>query len=282
MSMEARRVAVALGSGGAKGYAHIGVLKALEEHGIPVHAVSGSSMGSVVAALYATGTRPEFMERLACSLGYRHWIDFTVPKLGFISGEKIRRIIALLTKDREIQQADKPLAIVAAELLTRRRVVFRTGKIADAVRASISIPGVFVPFATSDGVYVDGGVIDRVPVYAAQELGADVVIAVDVSATLKPTPPETMLDVILQSLDVMQDQLVRDATRGATVTIVPDLSHIGTSQFHRAEEAIRIGYEATVAVMDTIKKAVFGDSAGQSSNFPGKKGAADGDQSEGA
>ncbi|MBX6352246.1 MAG: patatin-like phospholipase family protein [Thermoflavifilum sp.] len=257
--MTARRVGVALGSGGAKGYAHIGVLKALEEHGIPVHAVSGSSMGSIVAALYATGMRPGFMERLATSLGYRHWLDLTVPKLGVIAGERIRQIMQLLTRDREIQDADIPLAIVATELLGRKRVVFRTGKIADAVRASISIPGVFVPVVTADGIYVDGGVIDRVPVRAVRDLGVDVVIAVDVSATLRPSAPETMLDVVLQSLDVMQDPLVQDQTREASVTLTPDLSHVGTSQFHRAAEAIRIGYETALAAMDTLKAAVFGE-----------------------
>lgn len=246
-------VAVALGSGGAKGLAHIGVLKALDAHGVAVQAVAGSSMGSLVGAFYATGMDPGFMERLACTLRWRHWADFTVPKVGLMTGEKVHQLVRLLTKGQAIDQAEKRLAIVATELLSRQSVVFHTGSIADAVRASISIPGVFVPYTMADGIYVDGGVLDRVPVAAARAFGTDLVIAVDVAVATRTNPPETIMDVILQSLDVMQAQFYQGRLREADITIEPELSHIGTSQFHRARQAIAAGYEATVARMDDIR-----------------------------
>ncbi|WAH35479.1 patatin-like phospholipase family protein [Alicyclobacillus dauci] len=240
------RIALALGSGGAKGFAHIGVISALSDHHIPIHAIAGSSMGSLVGACYAMGTSPRMMEGIAVALKRRLWLDFTVPKMGLIQGDRVREVVALLTRNGRIEDANIPLAIVATELLSRQRVVFRSGSIADAVRASISIPGAFVPFIRDGSVYVDGGVLDRVPVRAAWELGADVVIGVDVGMTPTGTVPGSMIDVIMQSLEIMQDQVHATDSQTASITIVPEVSHIGTAQFSRAGEAIDLGYQATV------------------------------------
>lgn len=254
--MGRRKIGLALGSGGAKGFAHVGVLKALEEYHVPVDFVSGSSMGSLVGAFYATGMRPDFMDRLARTLTWHHWVDVTVPRVGLISGKRIHDVITLLTKGADFQQANLPLAIVATELLTGSSVTFTTGRIADAVRASISIPGVFVPYMRDDGVFVDGGVMERVPVEAVRNLGADVVIAVDVATVMKREVPVTMMDVIMLSLDAMMGQLLQHKLPTADVFITPNLSDIGTSQFGRAGEAIEIGYRASLAAMDDILKLV--------------------------
>jgi NTE family protein len=256
MTMHGQKVGVALGSGGAKGFAHIGVLKAFEEHGIPVHALSGSSMGSLIGAFYATGMKPDFMERFALTMRFRHWTDFTVPKIGLISGEKIHDMVKLLTRGLLIEQANIPLAIVATELLERKPVIFRKGLIADAVRASISIPGVFVPYVREDGIYVDGGVTTRVPVAACRSLGASVVIAVDVSTGSKGNPPENIMEVILQSLDIMQDYATLGQDDFPDVLIQPDVSKVATSHFHRAKEAIDAGYEAAIQKMEEIRSVL--------------------------
>ncbi|MCL6627602.1 MAG: patatin-like phospholipase family protein [Alicyclobacillus shizuokensis] len=248
--MRKRRVALALGSGGAKGFAHVGVLKAFDEHQIQVDVVTGSSMGSLVGAFYVTGMRPDFMERLASSLRWRHWIDLRVPKLGLIGGDKVWEMVKLLTRGLAIEELDRPFAAVATDLVARRAVILRSGLLADAVRASIAIPGVFVPLRKGGQVLVDGGVIERVPVAAARALGADLVIGVDVSTGTRPSVPETMLDVIMQSLDIMQEQLL--VHHPADLLIAPDLSSIGTSHFHKAKEAIRLGYEAAQAKMPDI------------------------------
>ncbi|MCY0886911.1 MAG: patatin-like phospholipase family protein [Alicyclobacillaceae bacterium] len=245
-------IGLALGSGGAKGFAHVGVLRALEEHGVRVGVISGSSMGGLVAAFYATGMQPAFMEQLATTLRRRHWIDFTVPKMGMVSGDRVRTMVALLTRQLAIEQANIPLAIVATDLLNRRKVVFKSGSIADAVRASVSIPGVFVPVVHDGGVLVDGGVLDRVPVEVTRELGADKVIAVDVSTNTLPQPPTSLVDVFFQSLDLMQEQVYAGVRQSADVTIVPDVSAVGISQFGKAKIAIEAGYEAALQKINDI------------------------------
>ncbi|GLV14626.1 esterase [Alicyclobacillus hesperidum] len=250
------RVGLALGSGGAKGFAHIGVIAALTDSGVPIHAVTGSSMGALVGGVYAMGVGPNMLRALATGLRRRHWIDFTVPKMGLIQGDKVHEVVALMTRQGTFADTQIPLAIVATDLVARKLVVFRTGLIADAIRASISIPGVFVPVVREGAVYVDGGVIERVPVQAAWDLGVDVVIGVDVSYTPVGTVPTSMLDVIVQSLGLMQDEVYAHRTQLATVNIVPDVAHIGTSQFGRASEAIDIGYRATMEQMDAIWQAI--------------------------
>ena len=244
-------VGLALGSGGAKGLAHIGVLKALVEHEVPIHVVAGSSMGSLVGAFYATGMRPDFMERLATTLHWRHWVDLTVPRVGLIAGRKIHQLVWTLTRGLDVNESPIPLAIVATELTMRKVITFDSGPIADAVRASISIPGVFVPYVTNSGVYVDGGVVERVPVQAARTLGADFVIGVDVAGLGRSPLPETMLDVVMQSLEIMQEHS-NSITVTPDVLIQPDLSKIGASHFQKARDAIAIGYDATLAVMPSI------------------------------
>jgi NTE family protein len=214
-------------------------------------------MGSLVGACYAMGTSPRMLRGIATSLKRRHWLDFTVPRMGLVQGERVRELVSLLTRRGRIEDANLPLAIVATELMSRSSVVFRTGSIADAVRASIAIPGVFVPVVREGAVYVDGGVLSRVPAAAAWDLGSDVVIGVDVGITPVGTAPSSMMDVIMQSLELMQDRAFADKSTGATVTIVPRVSHIGTSQFHRAEEAIELGYAATVERMPDIQAALL-------------------------
>lgn len=254
--MGQKTVGLALGSGGAKGFAHIGVLKALEENGIRPGVITGSSMGSLIGAFYVTGMKPRFMERLAGTLKRRHWLDVTVPKVGLIAGEKIHQMVALLTRGLQFHELETRFGVVTTEITSRQSVLITEGRIADAVRASISIPGVFVPYVTETGCYVDGGVLERVPVDACRALGADKVIAVDVAATGRDTVPETIMDVILQSLDIMQMQLVESRMQTADIRIEPDLSLVGTSQFNKSYDAVEAGYQAALHVMDDIVRMV--------------------------
>lgn len=249
-------VGLALGSGGAKGFAHVGVIAALTENDIPIHVMTGSSMGALVGSAYAMGATPRMMRGLATGLKRRHFLDFTVPKMGFVQGDRVRDVVALITKGARIEDANIPLAIVATDLVSRQLVVFRTGIIADAVRASISIPGVFVPVVRDGAVYVDGGVLERVPVQAALDLGADVVIGVDVGVTPVGTIPSSMMDVIMQSLETMQDQVFGLRRQAASVAIIPNVSHIGSGQFGRASEAIQAGYEATLQRIEEIQQVI--------------------------
>lgn len=250
------RVGLALGSGGAKGFAHIGVISALVDHDIPIDAIAGSSMGALVGSVYAMGATPRMMQGLALGLKRRHWLDLTVPKMGLVQGDRVREVVALMTRHGRFEDTKIPLSIVATDLVARTLVVFREGVIADAVRASISIPGVFVPVVRDGAVYVDGGVMERVPAQAAWDLGVDVVIGVDVSNMPAGVIPTSMVDVITQSLGLMQDEVYALRSSLQTVSITPEVSHIGTAQFARAAEAMELGYKATVAEISSIKQAI--------------------------
>lgn len=250
------KVGVALGSGGARGFAHIGVLKALETHGIEVDMLAGSSMGSLIAAVYANGIDPHMMGKLALNLKRKHWLDLTVPSLGFIAGDKIKQLIRLLTHGKQIEELNKPLAIVATDIESGERVVFREGPIDQAVRASISIPGIFVPEKVGNRLLVDGGVIDRVPVTVIRDMGADIVIAVDVAQFDTPMKVSTIFDVIAQTIDVMEREILRHRIIAADLVIRPDVGHYSSIAYSGVEEIIDLGERAGIEHVERIHELI--------------------------
>src|SRR5690554_6459685 len=139
------RIAWALGGGGVRGFAHLGVLRVLQEEGIPVNALAGTSMGAVVAAAYGAGTKLDYLCRTAEALSWDRLWDFHFPRMGLIGGERIMTIMKLLTKRKKLEELDPPVWVVATDLLTGEEVVFKEGELEPAVRASISIPGIFTP-----------------------------------------------------------------------------------------------------------------------------------------
>lgn len=174
------KIGLALSSGGARGMAHLGVVKVLKEAGIDVQYVAGSSMGSVVSVMLANRLDLDLCEKLVSGLRVKHWLDLTVPKMGLVMGEKVQELIRLLAHRKRIEELPIPARIVATDLVKGEPVVFKEGPIDVAVRASIAIPGIFEPVRLGDQILVDGGVIDRIPVSVVREMGADFVIAVDV------------------------------------------------------------------------------------------------------
>lgn len=250
------KVGLALGSGGARGLAHIGVLKALEAHGIEVDMLAGSSMGSLIAAVYANGIEPHMMEKLALNLKRKHWLDLTVPGMGFVAGEKIKQLIRLLTHGKRIEELSKELAVVATDIETGERVVFREGPVDQAVRASISIPGIFVPERVGDRLLVDGGVIDRVPITVIRDMGADLVIAVDVAQFDTPMKVTTIFDVIAQTIDVMEREILRHQILAADLVIRPDVGHYSSIAYTGVEEIIALGERAGLDSVERIKELI--------------------------
>ncbi|MDA5107820.1 MULTISPECIES: patatin-like phospholipase family protein [Brevibacillus] len=250
------KVGLALGSGGARGFAHIGVLKALEANGIEVDMLAGSSMGSLIAAVYANGIEPHMMEKLALNLKRKHWLDLTVPSLGFVAGEKIKQLIRLLTHGKRIEELPKELAVVATDIETGERVVFREGPVDQAVRASISIPGIFVPERVGDRLLVDGGVIDRVPITVIRDMGADLVIAVDVAQFDTPMKVTTIFDVIAQTIDVMEREILRHQILAADLVIRPDVGHYSSIAYTGVEEIIALGERAGLDSVERIKELI--------------------------
>jgi NTE family protein len=250
------KIGLALGSGGARGFAHLGVIKVLEEENIPIDFIAGSSMGALVAALYASGIGTDRLHRLAKAFRRNDYLDFTVPKMGLISGQRIKEFVRVVTKGKRIEELSIPIAIVATDLQKGEKVVFRQGNIADAVRASISIPGIFVPEKWNGRLLVDGGVIDRIPVSVVREMGADFVIAVDVAHVKTNDRISSIFDVILQSLDILQAELVHHRAFASDVMIRPRVEQYSSHAFTHVDEIIRIGEEETRKQLPNIYEAL--------------------------
>jgi NTE family protein len=251
------RIALALGAGGARGFAHVGVLQVLEKMGVKIDMIAGSSMGSLVGALYCTGMQTRYLEQLAVNLKRRHWIDFmVVPKMGFVNGTRIMEMVRFLTKGLNLEDLEIPLAVVATDVEKGERVVFREGPIWEAVRGSISIPGIFVPHRYQGRVLIDGGVIDRVPITVAREMGADIVIAVDVGLFEKEVQVKSVFDVIFQSIEIMEREILRTRMLNADLVIRPDVGHISSTAFTQIDDCVALGREATEQVADLIRSTI--------------------------
>ncbi|MDC3416497.1 patatin-like phospholipase family protein [Aquibacillus salsiterrae] len=248
------KIGLALGSGGAKGFAHIGVLKVLLDNGINIDYVAGSSMGALIGSFYCAGQEVDHLYQLAKTFKRKFFLDFTVPKMGFIQGKRIEEYIQLFTYNKNIEDFPIPIGIVATNLYTGKKKVFYQGIAAEAVRASISIPGIFIPKELDNELYIDGGVIDRVPVSVVKEMGADIVIAVDCSRFSESTEIQSIFDVMLQSIDIMQDELVRNITIDADVMLTPDVSKYSSRAYTNILEIIKAGEkEAEEKVNDILQ-----------------------------
>ena len=246
------KIALVLGAGASKGFAHIGVLKILESHKIPVHIIVGTSVGSVVGSLYAYGLSAYELQKLSSSIEQKDIVDLTIPDNGFIKGEKLEEFVNKTVKNTPMEKMKIPFYAVATEIQGGREVVFGIGNTGQAVRASCSIPGVFRPVKIVDNVYVDGGVVSPVAVEAAKRMGADVVIAVDISAGAERTPPDNTIETLLQSIDIMYSKLAAIQLLQANIVIRPKVGQIGAADFSKRNEAIIEGEKAATEVLPNI------------------------------
>ncbi|CDQ19860.1 NTE family protein [Halobacillus karajensis] len=254
--MSRPQIGLALGSGGARGFAHLGVLKVLREHNIPVDLVAGSSMGALVGSFFAAGQNIEDMYKLAFTFKRKYYLDFTVPKMGFVQGKRIKEYIRLFTFGKNIEDFNIPMSIVATDLYAGEKKTFTKGPASEAVRASIAIPGIFVPEKINDRLYIDGGVIDRVPVSVAKGMGAEFIIAVDCAHFDADPNINSIYDVITQSIDIMQDELVTavGVSTDADVMIRPDVSNFSSRAFTNIPEIVGAGEKAAESIIEDIKK----------------------------
>jgi NTE family protein len=250
------RIGLALGSGGARGFAHLGVLKVLVEENIPIDYIAGSSMGALIGTFYGVGHSIESMYKLSTAFKRKYFLDFTVPKMGFISGKRLKEFIHLFSHQKRLEDLHPPVAVVATDLMRAEKIVFTQGSIADAVRASISIPGIFVPEKINGRLLVDGGVIDRVPVSVVREMGANIVIGVDVAHVKQNEEITNIYDVIMQSIDIMQMELVESREIASDVMIRPRVEQFSSRAFKNTEEIIAIGEEETRRMISTIRQVI--------------------------
>jgi len=250
------KIGLALGSGGARGFAHLGVLKALREANISIDFIAGSSMGALVGGFYCAGHDLDRLYKLAAAFRRKYYLDFTIPKMGFIAGQKIKEFIRIFTMRKTIDQLSPKLWIVATDIKNGEKFIFKEGPLAEAIRASISIPGIFVPEKIGDRLFVDGGVVDRVPISVVKEMGADIVIAVDVSQIKGAAEITSIFDVILQSIDILQDELARIKQIDADVLIKPRVEQYSAKAFTNTEDIIRIGEEEAKKQIPLILNAI--------------------------
>ncbi|ASR43154.1 Patatin [Xanthomonas citri pv. mangiferaeindicae] len=248
------RIGLALGGGAAKGFAHIGVIKMLEANGIKADVVAGTSAGSVVGALYASGMDPFRMQERAVALDESSIRDVRLFSGGLVQGVALQDYVNREVGNRTIDRLPIPFAAVATRLETGDRIVFVRGNTGQAVRASSSVPGVFEPVKIGDRHYVDGGVVSPVPVDAARQLGADLVIAVDISSKASGSTPGSMLGIVNQSIAIMGQNLGRQELARADVVIRPQVNDIGPASFEQRNAAILQGERAALAAIPRIRE----------------------------
>jgi NTE family protein len=251
------KVAVVLGAGASKGFAHIGVLKVLEMYKIPVHMVVGTSAGSLVGSLYASGMSAYDLQELALKLEKSDVIDYRIiPDNGFIKGEKLEDFINKTVRNTPIERLKIKYYAVATNVATGDEVAFAQGNTGKAVRASCSVPGVFQPAKIGSNTFVDGGVVSPVAVDVAKRYGADVVIAVDISGGIAGVVPQGTLDTMLKSVDIMYAKISECQLKKADVVIRPDVTGIGSTEMEKRHKAILEGEKAASAAMPAIQQIV--------------------------
>lgn len=257
-SIQARQpvIAIALGGGGAKGFAHIGVLKVLESHGIKAKIVTGTSAGSFVGSLYASGKTPYQLQQIALNFKESDIRDLTLNRQGFIQGQKLQDFVNKNVANKPIEQFPIRFAAVATRLDNGRRADFIKGNAGQAVRASCSIPNVFVPATIGGTKYVDGGLVSPIPVKTAKDMGADIVIAVDISARPDSSKAANMFGLLDQTINIMGQQSINEELDQATIVITPKVGHIGTLDLKASNETILEGEKAAQLKIRAIQKAI--------------------------
>lgn len=250
------KIGLALGGGAARGFAHIGVLQVLEEQGIKPDIIVGTSAGSVVATLYAAGKTPTELASMAMTLDESSITDWVFPGRSLLRGEALAKFVRSLTGGRQIESMRLPLGIVAADLQNGQPILFRRGDPGVAVRASSSVPGVFEPVKIAGHEYIDGGAVSPVPVRFAKQMGAEVIIAVDISAIPEGQSTKGAVDILLQTFNIMGHAISQYELEDADVVMRPKLEGIGSTDFTARRLSILAGREAALMVMPQLKERI--------------------------
>lgn len=250
------KIGLALGGGAARGFAHIGVLQVLEEQGIKPDLVVGTSAGSVVATLYAAGKTPAELTNMAMTLDESTITDWVFPGRSLLKGEALAKFVRNLSGGRQIEGMRMQLGIVAADLQNGQPILFRKGDPGMAVRASSSVPGVFEPVKIGGREYIDGGAVSPIPVRYAKQMGADIVIAVDISAIPEGQSTKGAVDILLQTFNIMGHAISQYELQDADVVMRPKLEGIGSTEFSARRLSILAGREAALMVMPQLKERI--------------------------
>lgn len=252
------KVGLALGGGAARGFAHIGVIKALEAQGIVPDLVVGTSAGSLVGALYAAGNNGYALHKLALEMEEAAISDWSVPffskATGVLKGEALQNYVNRTVNGVPLEKLKIPFGAVATDLKNGQAILFQRGNTGAAVRASSAVPSLFQPVRVGDRYYVDGGLVSPVPVRFAREMGADFVIAVNISSQPDAQPSSSALDVLLQTFAIMGQSINHYELKDADIVIQPQLGTMKGNDFPGRNTAILAGEQATTALMGEIRR----------------------------
>jgi NTE family protein len=256
--VKSAKIAVVLGGGGSKGFAHIGVLKVLEAQNIPIHMIVGTSAGSLVGSLYASGKSAFQLQDIALKMDEDNVIDYnwTIWTGGLIKGDKLEDFINVHVRNAPIEKLKIPFYAVATNIATGEEIVFARGNTGMAVRASCSVPAIFHPSKIGNNTYVDGGVVSPVAVDVARRNGADIVIAVDISKRIIKTVPDGMVESLKKSIDIMYGRIAEYQIRNADIVIRPNMQNVGSTDMDKFNEAILEGEKAATLKMPELKKII--------------------------
>jgi NTE family protein len=250
------RIGLALGGGAARGFAHIGVIQVLEEAGVKIDFVAGTSAGSLVAALYASGKSGPEMATLALLMDEGAITDWSFPGRGLIRGEALARYVREHTGARPIEQMRLSLGIVATDLDSGAAILFQRGDTGSAVRASSAVPAIFQPVKIGTREYVDGGLVAPVPVRFARQMGAEMVVAVDISTPPDGAPTGDPFKLLLQTFAIMGKSINFFELRDADIVVRPQLAGVGSADFSARSRAIASGREAALALLPSLRARI--------------------------
>jgi len=254
--VELPRVGLALGGGAARGFAHIGVIQVLEEQGIAVDLVAGTSAGSLVATLYASGRNGKALAELANTMDETAFADWAFPGRGLLRGDALARYVREYTGGRTIEQLRLPLGIVATDLDSGQPILFQRGDPGMAVRASSAVPAVFQPVKIGTREYVDGGLVSPVPVRFARQMGAELVVAVDISAAPEGNATGDVMRMLLQTFAIMGRSINNYELKEADIVMRPKLAGVSSADFTVRAKSIQAGREIAQALMPELKARI--------------------------
>jgi NTE family protein len=247
------RIGLALGGGAARGFAHIGVIQVLEENGIKPDLVVGTSAGSLVAALYASGKSGAALAQLADGMDESTITDWAFPGRGLIRGEALAKFVRDNTGGKPIERLPLPLGIVATDLDSGQAILFQVGDVGTAVRASSAVPAVFQPVKIGSREYVDGGLVSPVPVRFARQMGAELIIAVDISQAPEGAATGDAMRMLLQTFSIMGRSINNFELREADVVLRPKLAGVSGADFAARKRNIQAGRDIATAMLPEIR-----------------------------
>jgi len=260
----APRVALVLGGGAARGFAQVGVIRVLEEEGIPIELVVGTSVGSLIGAIYTANPDSRNLEAIAFQLERDDLLDFSLLsiKKGLIIGDRLERFVAEKVPVSRIEELKLPFAAVATDIRSGERVILNSGPLARAVRASCALPGVFQPVEMNGNLLVDGGVLESLPVPTAKALGANITIAVDIGVRIKDIQVSDFVTIMIQAIAISGAEKRRRNAEEADVLIHPDVDGVGAFDFSQKERCMKSGIQAARAAIPAIRQVLKAYHAG--------------------